>query len=254
MNKKSLISIVGALLFVCIGILVLSSVLNSGTVTEEKQINSTTTQVLPGIGILAAVGAIIAVGFGASELNKSVTNMILGNESERLPPQEPCKEAKYSLIALVLNLCIPVLSSIAAIVLGIIALKKIKESRGRLTGIGMALSSIALGSVFSLGFILVIATGLLLPSQDRTIVINFIQAANENDYAKMDSYLFLPMQLQDTAQEANLKRYCANPKYIGEKSLSRLTRVTIKCENEEYNRIYTLDGNKIYYVSIDSNP
>ncbi|HEX5271870.1 MAG TPA: DUF1559 domain-containing protein, partial [Gemmataceae bacterium] len=63
-------------------------------------------------------------------------------------PRAPKKTSGKAVAALILGLasfCVPLLGSVAAIVLGLMSLSEIKKSRGRLGGKGMAAAGVALG-------------------------------------------------------------------------------------------------------------
>ena len=64
------------------------------------------------------------------------------------PHAKKSEQAVWSLVLGILsNTCLWILGSIPAIILGVLALKKIDQSEGKLTGRGLAISGIVTGSV-----------------------------------------------------------------------------------------------------------
>jgi hypothetical protein len=115
-----------------------------------------------------------------------------------------------------------------------------------------------------IGFIIVLCVGLSIATFSSTkqssvtavnkrqvFVEEFIQAANENDIEKMDSFLWIPLGTMDSIEQESFTNYCATPTYIGEDFRSTMVLIHMKCGNETGERIYTLiqDSNNDYKIS-----
>ena len=71
-----------------------------------------------------------------------------------------------SLVLGILGLCIPVVSSLTGLILGIVALRKIDASRGRIGGKGVAIGGMATSAATML-LVIPMMAGMLLPALDR---------------------------------------------------------------------------------------
>jgi hypothetical protein len=92
----------------------------------------------------------------------------LGDEDEPAAPAGTSGKATTSLILGLLSPFCSLFAGIPAIILGSLALKDVKRSRGRLQGQGLAITGIVLGSVGSLlSLLLVIPFALLLPAVQK---------------------------------------------------------------------------------------
>lgn len=72
-------------------------------------------------------------------------------EERRYPPPEAPRTSGLAIVSLATGIgawfIIPLLGAIVAVVTGYLALQEIRQSRGRLTGSGLATAGIALGAV-----------------------------------------------------------------------------------------------------------
>jgi hypothetical protein len=92
----------------------------------------------------------------------------------------------------------------------------------------------------------------------QVLVEEYITAANENDYEKMDSFLWIPLQTRDYVEQEKYSKYCRNPTYVNQSRQGAIIFIYMKCENEESDRRFGLIKNesneyKIAYITIGGN-
>jgi hypothetical protein len=119
---------------------------------------------------------------------------------------------------------------------------------------GIMLSTVVL--ISTVGLIIYTAFTRIVSNQvgnnRQAIVEEFIQAANEKNYEKMDTLLWVPLVTMDSIEQKNFTKYCAKPAFVREGSQGALIFIYMKCENETGERKYELieDGSKYKIAAI----
>jgi hypothetical protein len=89
------------------------------------------------------------------------------DEIEARAPTETSGKATWSLVLGILSFICSVFASLPAVILAIMALKEISNSRGRLGGTGLAIGGLVTGAISTLLCLPILGVGMLLPATQK---------------------------------------------------------------------------------------